>query len=290
MLHLTREAASRVDKGFVGYRTGSRIAKQEAYQVQGMKLLTPLPDIDSVIRGSRWTSRAWTYQEERLSRRKLYFTETQMYFQCSCAVFCEDSVGEGIDSSAFIYPGTNLWNSSGLYCSIWENVEESTTWLFRTPNVDPVEAVNGYSRLLNQFSGRHMSNPSDIIASFERILSVLRSTLKTDFCFGLPERYLHETLLWIETGPSLRRNVPITSSSKMLFASWSWAGWDTAVELGIIFYGYIHPEVEWYVIRESGEAVQLVTPGSYDLQSTQRFCPVIGTFALQPDHRMISLK
>ncbi len=253
-------------KGFVGYRKGTRITKQDTYQVQGMELLIPLSDIDLVISGSRWTSRAWTYQEERLSRRKLYFTETQMYFQCSCAVFCEDSVGEGIDPSAFIYPYTNLWNSSGLYTSRRGHHKYSATWLSRTPVNDPEEAWDAYARLLAQFSGRQMSNPRDVIASFEGILSVFRDSLNTDFWFGLPEKYLNETLLWIEAGLSLRRNISITPSSKLMFPSWSWAGWDTAVDLGSgsVFSAYIHPEVEWFVISQSGEAIQLVTPGSYD--------------------------
>ena len=266
LIHAPPDPRDRVEayKGFVGYRKGSRITKQDTYQVQGMELLIPLSDVDSVILGSRWTSRAWTYQEERLSRRKLYFTETQMYFQCSCAVFCEDSVGEGIDPSASIYPGTNLWNLSGLYSSLWDNQKNAATWLSRTPIDDPVEAINTYSRLFNQFSGRQMSNPRDIIASFEGILSVFRESLETDFWFGLPEKYLDETLLWIEAGPNSRRNISITPSSKMTFPSWSWAGWDTAVDLDSVFTGYIHPEVEWYVISQRGEAVQLVTPGSYN--------------------------
>ncbi len=29
-----------------------------------------------------WSSRAWTYQEGLLSRRRLLFTESQVYFQC----------------------------------------------------------------------------------------------------------------------------------------------------------------------------------------------------------------
>ena len=251
-------------KGFVGYRKGSRIIKQDTCQVQGMELLIPLSDVDSVILGSRWSSRAWTYQEERLSRRKLYFTGAQMYFQCSCALFCEDTVGEGKDPSAFIYPGTNLWNLGGLYSSLWDNQKNAATWLSRTPIDDPVEAVLAYSRLLDQFSGRQMSNPRDIIASFEGVLSVFRKSLKTDFWFGLPEKYLDETLLWIEAGPSLRRNISITPSSKMKFPSWSWAGWDTKVDLESVFTGYICPQVEWYVISQSGEAIQLVTPGSYN--------------------------
>ena len=57
--------------GFVGYRKGSRIKEQVTYNVQGMELLVPLPDVDSVICDSPWTTRAWTFQEERLSRRNL---------------------------------------------------------------------------------------------------------------------------------------------------------------------------------------------------------------------------
>ena len=268
LIHAPTDPGDQVEgyKGFVGYRRGSRIAKQDIYHVQGMELLIPLSDVNFVILESRWTSRAWAYQEERLSRRKLYFTEAQMYFQCSCAIFCEDSAGEGIDPSAFIYPATNLWNSSGLYSSLWDHPQclEMATWLSRTPIDDPVEAINTYARSLAQFSGRQMSNPRDIIASFEGILSVFRESLKTDFWFGLPEKFLNETLLWIEAGPSLRRNISITPSSNMTFPSWSWAGWDTEIELGSVFLGHIYPEVEWYVISQSGGATQLVTPGFYN--------------------------
>ena len=266
LIHAPPNPIGRVEsyKGFVGYRKGSRITKQETHQMQGMELLVPLSGVNAVISQSRWTSRAWTFQEERLSRRKLYFTETQMYFQCSCAVFCEDSVGEGIDPSAFIYPRTNLWNSSGLYSSLPGLEKTSATWLTRTPVDDPVEALDTYSRLVAQFSSRQMSNPRDIVASFEGILSILRRSLKTDFWFGLPERYLNETLLWQEAGPSVRRNISITPSSKMTFPSWSWAGWDTAVELVAVVVVHIYPEVEWFVISQSGEAIQVITHGSYN--------------------------
>ena len=187
-----------------------------------------------------------------------------MYFQCSCAVFCEDSVGEGIDPSAFIYPDTNLWNPSGIYSLLWEGQRHQATWLSRTIVDDPFEHIDTYSRLLTQFSGRQISDPRDVIASFEGILPVLGRSLKTDFWFGLPEKYLDETLLWVEAGPSLRRNISITPSSGLTFPSWSWAGWDTAVELVFIFIGDIWPEVEWFVINQGGEAFQLVTPGSYN--------------------------
>lgn len=236
---------------------------QDTYQVQGIELLIPLPAVDSVIQDSPWTTRAWTFQEERLSRRKLYFTETQMYFRCSCAVFCEDSVDEGIDPSAFIFTRSNLWNSSGLYSFRYPEKYWSTR-LFRTSIDDPVQAGDAYSRSVTQFSGRQISDPRDIIASFEGILSVLRSSLKTAFLFGLPEKYLDETLLWRETGPSSRRNISITPSSDTRFPSWSWAGWDTAVDFKFCNPIRIYPEVEWFVIHQSGEAIYVVTHGSYN--------------------------
>ena len=108
-----------------------------------------------------------------------------------------------------------------------------------------------------------MSDPRDILASFEGILSVFRESLKTDFSFGLPEKYLNETLLWVGAGTSLRRNILISPSSKIIFPSWSWAGWHTAIGLEPRFGGHLYPEVEWFVISQSGEAIQLVTPGSY---------------------------
>ena len=187
-----------------------------------------------------------------------------MYFRCSCAVFCEDSVGEGIDPSAFVYPRTNLSNSSALYFSVSAFDKYTSTSLTRTSIDDPVKAINAYSRLVTQFSGRQMSDPRDIIASFEGILSVLRGSLKTAFCFGLPEKYLDETLLWIEIGPSSRRNISITPSSDTRFPSWSWAGWHTAVDLRFFIRSYIYPEAEWFVIDQSGEANKVVTHGSYN--------------------------
>lgn len=264
LIHAPPDARPQVEvhNGLAGYRKRYRTTKQVTYQVQGMELLIPLPDVDSVIEGSLWTTRAWTFQEERLSRRKLYFTETQMYFQCSCAVFCEDSVGEGMNPSTWIYPSTNLWNSSGLYGSHRDSNSFLATSLSRTPVDDPEKAWGVYVRSLTQFSGRQMSDPRDAIASFEGILSVVRDSLQTDFWFGLPEKYLHESLLWIEAGPSLRRNISITPSSKMTFPSWSWAGWDTGVELVPFFCGDIYPEVEWFVISQCGEAIRVVTHGS----------------------------
>jgi hypothetical protein len=60
--------------------------------VNGHKLFTTSPDIQSEIERSMWATRAWTLQEELLSRRMLHFTESQVDFSCLLG-----SVWEGVD-------------------------------------------------------------------------------------------------------------------------------------------------------------------------------------------------
>lgn len=85
--------------GLPGYRIGSRSSRQEVAQAQGLSLATSYLSVDVVVGRSRWKTRAWTF-----TCRRLYFTEKQLYFECPCGVFCEDTVGEGKSTSAFVYP------------------------------------------------------------------------------------------------------------------------------------------------------------------------------------------
>ncbi|EAT92072.1 hypothetical protein SNOG_00577 [Parastagonospora nodorum SN15] len=54
---------------------------QTSVQTHG-HILTCIPDAQHDIQKCRWSTRGWTYQENLLSKRRLVFTESQVYFQC----------------------------------------------------------------------------------------------------------------------------------------------------------------------------------------------------------------
>ncbi|EIW87361.1 HET protein, partial [Coniophora puteana RWD-64-598 SS2] len=65
-----------------GLRRGTRMVHQRAEHVQGLHLAVPLPTLLEAFTKTAWNTRGWTYQELMLSRRRLFFTQEQVYFEC----------------------------------------------------------------------------------------------------------------------------------------------------------------------------------------------------------------
>ena len=51
-------------------------------------MLVTLPPVNEV-ETSKWNTRGWAYQEGLLARRRLVFTESQVYFQCTAMHYHE---------------------------------------------------------------------------------------------------------------------------------------------------------------------------------------------------------
>lgn len=78
-----------------GYRPGSGPAAADLPTTQlvctweGQQLLSVQPTLSQQVTQSIWQTRAWTYQEAVISPRCLYFTKTQVYFECNTMQCCE---------------------------------------------------------------------------------------------------------------------------------------------------------------------------------------------------------
>jgi hypothetical protein len=173
---------------------------------------------------SVYASRAWTFQERILSRRRLYFCDRQVYFECSSAFWCEEpSVPpfDGPDPFEIRIMSGNVT----AYASEWADAINEREW---------DRAFAFFSNLIGDYSKKQMSYPSDVLNAILGILSALQSYSFWRFYYGVPEPLLELALLWTPAGVSERRP-SATAGPSSSFPSWSWVGWIGAVNFDVVF-------------------------------------------------------
>jgi hypothetical protein len=114
-------------------------------------LVSSCPPITTLMQTSKWATRGWTYQEARLSRRCLFFTEHQVYIVCR-----ETTGSEAVPSEPRSSWISSLLNSSRLDAALFGP---------RT------SIVNGFWRDRLAFSQRTLTYKSDILDAFRGILN-----------------------------------------------------------------------------------------------------------------------
>lgn len=190
--------------------------------VYGHRLASILPDEFGMIYSSKWHRRAWTYQEVFFSRRRLFFTAEQVYF--------ESPLG-------------------GAYETIFGMPKGPFTSMFGGGSF---EQLADFPARLAGYCGRTLTFPEDAISAFAGVLNALQriklpghhswvgkhyaglplTPYTYDFDFGefkdddFPEptsvaESLVAALCWRSVGSGKRRSV---------FPSWTWAGWAVKLE------------------------------------------------------------
>lgn len=155
---------------------------------------------DQLIQESTWASRAWTYQEGCLSRRRLFFTEQGVSFWCG-PTYCEESLSRSISI-----------NSGKEY----DEVPNGIAWSI--PNIQPGPSQTVAEDIIQQYQSRDMSFQSDALNACLGILSALDAT----HFWGI-------AIQSQESGP--RRiglcwsNINSGSQERTAFPTWSWTRW-----------------------------------------------------------------
>lgn len=87
---LTIIAASGDDAQFGLPGVGKQLRiQQPSIAVNGITWVSGSRNMQAPIRASKWMTRGWTYHEEHFSRRRLYFTNEQVLFECNTCKRCE---------------------------------------------------------------------------------------------------------------------------------------------------------------------------------------------------------
>jgi hypothetical protein len=152
-------------------------------------------------------ARAWTFQEGLLSRRLLFFSDNQDYFECGRMACCE----------TLFVPATNT-------LSIWPlQSGELDEWKFY-----PVMLL----KLLQEYNKRSIGDDTDILNGLRGFLQMLQRAESPFFSiWGIPigvgysmNGFLIQ-LSWELLGSGHRRDV---------FPSWSWAAWQGPASFGAL--------------------------------------------------------
>ncbi|KAK8140065.1 hypothetical protein PG984_000131 [Apiospora sp. TS-2023a] len=89
VLTIVAAAGEDPDYGLPGVSERSRQPPISDDNIKGHTMVAFPEDPTSQIKNTIWSTRAWTYQEGLLSRRRLVFTDQQTYFECNTAS-CEE--------------------------------------------------------------------------------------------------------------------------------------------------------------------------------------------------------
>ncbi|PVH96099.1 HET-domain-containing protein [Periconia macrospinosa] len=226
--YLTVVAAAGEDPSYGLPGVKNRRRKTQPYaMVQGQMLISALPDPVKAIQQSKWYRRGWTYQEGILSPRRLVFTDSQLYFECSGMYCCE----------ALNLPLRSLHTKNGE-CFQAKYCNKINIGMFpRGLGTSAWEIVHR----IEEYSRREMGKSSDILKGISGILQAFaRSRKRILHCAGVPmipaapppspssmrwspRAGLCGGLCWGVTSPTDRREG---------FPSWSWTGWgDTKLGL-----------------------------------------------------------
>lgn len=173
------------------------------------------------VHGSKWHTRAWTFQEGLLSRRRLVFTPTQVYLQCQAKAYMENLLHDyqtcaGLFSVAFPFEGIK----SDLF-SFVPRLQE----YYKKEMSYKIDILNAFEGIARTFS-RNDVDQSRIIKHFYGIPLVAHpGTLQQKNCV------FASALAWSVIGEGYERNSYRSSIEDCPFPSWSWASFKATSDL-----------------------------------------------------------
>ena len=195
---LTIVAASGPDAngGLAGISTVTRLSRQRIERVRDVKYVNLLPSLQHTLEySSKWSTRAWTYQEHILSRRLVVITEYQAYLSCGHATFSEDIGGRQDTSGSF-----------GLVGGHYHHAGKEDNYVL-------------YKTFVENFTQRNIMYANDLLKAFAGISRILEHRFRSTLCFGIPQTAMDFLLLWQPDQHQQRRTLKVEGVSYPIFPS-----------------------------------------------------------------------
>ncbi|KAK8065014.1 heterokaryon incompatibility protein-domain-containing protein [Apiospora hydei] len=164
------------------------------------------------LANSKWNTRAWTFQEMRMSTRLLFFTTSGLHFNCG------------------------QYNHSEYYASQVPSYHSTITSVRDAFELKELHQMSNkskvydawYETIVNRYGDREMTKRTDAFPSLSGLAHTFASLLKDDYVAGLWKQELALGLSWVSRKPALKSLETLLSSynstDPYIGPSWSWVG------------------------------------------------------------------
>jgi hypothetical protein len=156
----------------------------------------PLFSPDALSENSNYNQRAWTFQERLLSVRCLIFTPEQVYWECRCRSWSEDTV---------THPDLQF--------------EAAGTDQLKLPSLQSIPKPLLMTILSSQYTVRELSFPSDALNAFAGVLALYNAIYLEQVFWALTTSDFCRQLLWQSSLDTLREGLKTSLNAK--FPTWS---------------------------------------------------------------------
>ena len=200
----------------------SGVGRQCVRYSKDLGLLICPPDLNTVLKETRWATRAWTFQEALLSKRLLVFVDQTVYFSCRSTTWSEQRKAH----SETVPPPWTWANAPSPYAEKFERLlrewSQTASWFqIYHPNSQSWFVASMWQLLVNEYSTRTLSYESDVLAALAGVQEIFGRIFPQDILYGMPLSVLQTALLW-HPRTSLRRR---KDGKKKLLPSWTWTAW-----------------------------------------------------------------
>ncbi|KAF3811753.1 hypothetical protein GCG54_00014504 [Colletotrichum gloeosporioides] len=178
--------------------------------IRDINIVSTLRHPEKAIQSSKWSTRGWTLQEAVLSRRRLVFTDDQVYFECN-AMNCQESLSPSLERfhvknkskfrnvmRAGIFGRGDLYEQYGMF-------DEAT--------ISPTRNLSRFTEIVRRYTARDLTKDEDslralcgIVREFETSQSQIFQIQGISYLPSMPDKALKsflDSLMWFHNGISI---------------------------------------------------------------------------------------
>ncbi|KAM0549939.1 hypothetical protein ACHAPJ_009186 [Fusarium lateritium] len=178
-----------------GVQEGTRKPSYNTVEVIPGVEMGVVAGLGGLLQNSVYDSRAWTFQEQVLSRRVLYFIDNKVFYRCRAAEHAEH------------------------YADILSQNQRVSASLGSLPPeaILMTDPVSDFSNMLFYYTRRVLTNQNDALRAMAGIIRRFVEAMRCHFFQGLPTAMFDRFIIFRAKYNALHR--------RPSFPSYSWAGW-----------------------------------------------------------------